>query len=170
MKQILGFGALIAGLSAGCGHFDYTVEPVKEVKQETPVNRESNENAGKGNLAAKLYEPCPQIELKNGTYLGQKDLLPIEYEVQGDGKRCTLRLPYGKSELYDMNCDNAIDALYVSEIGNFSRETLQKQGYAEKLDELLKWGQSFACLGNKESNIQLKLRFDEIFGPYAMEK
>ncbi len=162
--KIQNYVILSAFLSAGCGHFDYAVEPVKEVKPETPAS--SGDNANEGNLAAKLHESCKEIELKSGTYLGQKGLLSIEYEVLSNGGRCTLRLLYQHSELYDSNCDNTIEVLSISDVGTFYRETLQKQGYTEKLDGLLKWGQTFACLENEKSNIQLKLRFKEIFGSY----
>ncbi len=131
MKNLLSLGILAASL-AGCGYFDYTVEPVKRVE---PKNELTDNDF------------CEKVELVDGIYLGRINSIPYVYHVDKPKNRCVLiDESKGLEVLFDNGCDNKVDF-----VGRGA--TLYKRqdfgAFAADFDAFLELGQRLACLKNK---------------------
>ena len=138
INKLLSVGILAASL-AGCGYFDYAVEPAKEIK---PIAKDDS---------------CVAIVMDDGMYAGMIEGKYVRYEVKG--KRCKLYTQLNETwgALYDSGCDDVFDALYLDDgkkgtiyRGNLKEEDLGKLTFQD-LDNLLKKGRGLVCSKNKNS-------------------
>lgn len=131
MKKLLPVGILSASL-AGCGYFNYAVEPIKEVEPK----KEPAEN-----------DFCETAELVDGIYLGRIGGIPYVYDVDGKENRCVLiDESDGLKVIFDLGCDNKVD--YIgSGASLYSRKDLESS--VKYFDNLLQLGQRLACEKNR---------------------
>ncbi len=131
MKNLLPVGILSASL-AGCGYFDYTVEPVKEIRPKT----EPAEN-----------DFCEKVELIDGIYLGRIGGIPYVYHVDKQENRCVLiDESDGLKVIFDLGCDNKVD--YIGSGASLhKRQDLELS--VKYFDNLLQLGQRLACKKNQ---------------------
>lgn len=131
MKKI-SFSVILAASLAGCGYFNYTVEPVKEVNPKT----EPAEN-----------DFCEKVELVDGIYLGRINSVPHVYHVDKQKNRCVLiDESAGLEVIFDLGCDNKFD--YVGSGASLYKRQDSDSPAQIYLDNKLKQGQRLACPKN----------------------
>lgn len=126
------FPMILAASLAGCGYFDFAVEPIRIVEPK----KEPAEN-----------DFCEKIDLIDGVYLGRINSIPYVYHVDILKNRCVLiDESQGLKIIFDNSCDNKVD--FVGQGSTlYKRQELGR--YASNLDIILGLGQRLACKKNK---------------------